>query len=135
MKKLLRAAQILLLPLHLLASNQIFETGSMVRLANPSAGIYDVYWLFDSSSHYFGHYPPQAVPVGNDSYFEEGSYTLNSLGNNQVLAELNSNAYATLGYVGGTGSASRTTTVTLTSPFSANYSGTRTEIGGVTESF
>ena len=136
MKKLLRAAQILLLPLNLLASNQIFEAGSMVRLANPTAGIDDVYWLFDSSNHYFGHYPYQAATTqGNDSYFEEGSYTLNSLGNNQVLAELNSAAYATLGYYGDTGSASRTATVTLTSPFSADYSGTLTVFGGVTESF
>ena len=84
MKKLLRAAQILLLPLHLLASNQIFEAGSMVRLADTSAGVDEAYWLFESSDQYFVHYPSEAVPVGYDSYIEKGSYTLNSLGNKEV---------------------------------------------------
>ena len=106
----------------------------MVRLANPSAGIDEVYWLFDSSNHYFGHYPPQAVPVGYSSYFEEGSYTLNSSGNNQFSAQLSSTAYGTHG-TGETGSAPRTADVTLTSPFLADYEGTRTEISGYTESF
>ena len=130
MKKLLCAAQILLLPLNLLASTQIFEAGSTVRLEESSAGINEAYWLFDSSNHYFGHYPPQAAATqGYSSYFEEGSYTLNSLGNNQFSAQLSSTAYATSGYSGGTGSASRTATVTLTSPFSATYSGTRSQLG------
>ena len=130
MKKLFLAAQIFLLPLHLIASNQIFEAGSMVRLEEPSAGMNEAYWLFDSSNHYFGHYPPQAAATqGYSSYFEEGSYALNSSGNNQFSAQLSSTAYVTIGSSGGTGSASRTATVTLTSPFSATYSGTRSESG------
>ena len=130
MKKLIRASQLLLLPFHLTASNQIFEAGSVVRIEEPSAGMNEAYWLFDSSNHYFGHYPPQAAATqGYSSYFEEGSYTLNSLGNNQFSAQLSSTAYATVGYSGGTGSASRAATVTLSSPFSATYSGTRSELG------
>ncbi|MEC7609642.1 MAG: hypothetical protein VX964_05690, partial [Verrucomicrobiota bacterium] len=102
----------------------------MVRLEEPSAGMNEAYWLFDSSNHYFGHYPPQAAATqGYSSYFEEGSYALNSSGNNQFSAQLSSNAYVTIGISGGTGSASRTATVTLTSPFSATYSGTRSELG------
>ena len=127
MKKLLHSAQLVLLPLNLIAfnffaSNQILQSGSMVRFVDTSAGINEGYWLFDSTNHYFGHYPPQAASTqGYSSYFEEGSYTLNRSGNNQFSAQLNSNAYATSSYYGGTGSASRTATVSLTSPIFGLY--------------
>ncbi|MCH2073709.1 MAG: hypothetical protein MK130_02440, partial [Puniceicoccaceae bacterium] len=130
MKRLIRASQLILLPIHLIASNQIFEVGSVVRIEEPSAGINEAYWLFDSSNHYFGHYPPQAAATqGYSSYFEEGFYALNSSGNNQFSAQLSSTAYVINGYSGGAGSASRTATVTLTSPFSATYSGTLSQLG------
>ena len=107
----------------------------MVRLADTSAGINEAYWLFDSSNHFFGHYPPQAAAAaGYSSYFEAGSYILNDLDNNQFLAQLASTAYATEGYDGAKVSASRLATVTLTSPFSATFSGALTA-PGVTASF
>ena len=103
----------------------------MVRLEDTSAGIDEAYWLFDSSSHYFGHYPSQAAASqGLTSYFEKGSYLLNSLGNNQLSAQLNSTVYGTSGSSGYPPSgASRTATVTLASPFSATYSGALTQSG------
>ena len=140
MTRLLRAAQILLLPLNLLASNQIFESGSRVKLAMTSDGGGEAFWLFDSSNHYFSHYPYQsAAAAGYLSYLEEGSFSISSLGNNRFSNQYSSTGYG-MGYLPGTstpfaGSSaiSRSATVELTSPFTANYTGTRTDTGGTTD--
>ena len=94
MKNLFLAAQILLLPFNLIASNQIFEAGTRVKLAMTSEGGGEAFWLFDSSSHYFTYYPYQtAVAAGYLSYLEKGSVTISSLGSNTF-----SNQYSSTGY-------------------------------------